>query len=246
MRAQALPLDRIVGVETGGCPHTAIREDASINLAADRRAARALPRPRPDPDRERRRQPRGDLQPGARRPHDLRDRRRGRRQDPAQGRPRRSPARTCWSSTRPTSPPHVGASLEVMDRDARADARRAAVPVRPGPRRGRACPRSSPSSRPPAASPPEAMSHARRRHAAGTCAAAGCGDGGRGRGTGENRCTTRRRPARTATSSTAPKRNTSGCATRRASGKGRPRACSRAPASRPACAASTSAAAPAR
>lgn len=34
MRAQALPLERIVGVETGGCPHTAIREDASINLAA--------------------------------------------------------------------------------------------------------------------------------------------------------------------------------------------------------------------
>jgi urease accessory protein len=34
MRAQALPLERIAGVETGGCPHTAIREDASINLAA--------------------------------------------------------------------------------------------------------------------------------------------------------------------------------------------------------------------
>ncbi|MEL7462443.1 MAG: urease accessory protein UreG [Pseudomonadota bacterium] len=34
MRMQALPLDRIMGVETGGCPHTAIREDASINLAA--------------------------------------------------------------------------------------------------------------------------------------------------------------------------------------------------------------------
>jgi len=34
MRAQALPLERIKGVETGGCPHTAIREDASINLAA--------------------------------------------------------------------------------------------------------------------------------------------------------------------------------------------------------------------
>lgn len=33
-RAEALPLDRIMGVETGGCPHTAIREDASINLAA--------------------------------------------------------------------------------------------------------------------------------------------------------------------------------------------------------------------
>lgn len=34
MRAQVLPLNRIRGVETGGCPHTAIREDASINLAA--------------------------------------------------------------------------------------------------------------------------------------------------------------------------------------------------------------------
>src|SRR5215469_11392230 len=33
-RAQALPAERIMGVETGGCPHTAIREDASINLAA--------------------------------------------------------------------------------------------------------------------------------------------------------------------------------------------------------------------
>lgn len=34
MRMQVLPSDRIIGVETGGCPHTAIREDASINLAA--------------------------------------------------------------------------------------------------------------------------------------------------------------------------------------------------------------------
>jgi len=33
-RHQALPLERIIGVETGGCPHTAIREDASMNLAA--------------------------------------------------------------------------------------------------------------------------------------------------------------------------------------------------------------------
>jgi urease accessory protein len=33
-RAQALPEERIMGVETGGCPHTAIREDASMNLAA--------------------------------------------------------------------------------------------------------------------------------------------------------------------------------------------------------------------
>ena len=34
VRMQALPSERIVGVETGGCPHTAIREDASINLQA--------------------------------------------------------------------------------------------------------------------------------------------------------------------------------------------------------------------
>ena len=34
VRSQALESDRIIGVETGGCPHTAIREDASINLAA--------------------------------------------------------------------------------------------------------------------------------------------------------------------------------------------------------------------
>jgi len=34
VRMQALPSDRIMGVETGGCPHTAIREDASLNLRA--------------------------------------------------------------------------------------------------------------------------------------------------------------------------------------------------------------------
>jgi urease accessory protein len=41
IRSGALPVERIRGVETGGCPHTAIREDASINLAAaaDLRAA---------------------------------------------------------------------------------------------------------------------------------------------------------------------------------------------------------------
>ncbi len=34
VRAESLPAERIAGVETGGCPHTAIREDASMNLAA--------------------------------------------------------------------------------------------------------------------------------------------------------------------------------------------------------------------
>ncbi|WP_314091720.1 urease accessory protein UreG [Shinella sp. M31] len=43
MRMQALPSDRIVGVETGGCPHTAIREDASINLQAIADLSRRFP-----------------------------------------------------------------------------------------------------------------------------------------------------------------------------------------------------------
>ena len=41
--AGALPPERIVGVETGGCPHTAVREDASINLAAVRDLIRRFP-----------------------------------------------------------------------------------------------------------------------------------------------------------------------------------------------------------
>lgn len=43
LRAQALPAERIRGVETGGCPHTAIREDASINLAAVAELRASLP-----------------------------------------------------------------------------------------------------------------------------------------------------------------------------------------------------------
>ena len=42
-RVQALPEERIMGVETGGCPHTAIREDASINLAAIAEMNRRIP-----------------------------------------------------------------------------------------------------------------------------------------------------------------------------------------------------------
>jgi len=43
VRNDALPRERILGVETGGCPHTAIREDASINLEAVDRLVRAFP-----------------------------------------------------------------------------------------------------------------------------------------------------------------------------------------------------------
>src|SRR3954464_3756542 len=40
VKNEALPAERIIGVETGGCPHTAIREDASINLEAVSRLMR--------------------------------------------------------------------------------------------------------------------------------------------------------------------------------------------------------------
>ncbi len=43
IRRQALSADRITGVETGGCPHTAIREDASMNLAAVEDLCRKFP-----------------------------------------------------------------------------------------------------------------------------------------------------------------------------------------------------------
>ena len=42
-RAKALPAERIMGVETGGCPHTAIREDASMNLSAIEEMNRKFP-----------------------------------------------------------------------------------------------------------------------------------------------------------------------------------------------------------
>ena len=44
VRNQALAPERIIGVETGGCPHTAIREDASINLEAVDRLMRRFPK----------------------------------------------------------------------------------------------------------------------------------------------------------------------------------------------------------
>jgi urease accessory protein len=43
LRADALPPERLMGVETGGCPHTAIREDASINLEAIARLQAEFP-----------------------------------------------------------------------------------------------------------------------------------------------------------------------------------------------------------
>ena len=119
MRSQALPLERIIGVETGGCPHTAIREDASINLAAVDEMVRKFP----DLDviliESRRRQPLRHLLARARRPDALRHRRLRRRQDPAQGRPRRHPLAILLIINKIDLAPYVGASLDVMDRDSR-------------------------------------------------------------------------------------------------------------------------------
>jgi urease accessory protein len=43
VRSEALPVDRIIGVQTGGCPHTAIREDASMNFDALDELSRRFP-----------------------------------------------------------------------------------------------------------------------------------------------------------------------------------------------------------
>jgi KaiC/GvpD/RAD55 family RecA-like ATPase len=84
----ALPAERIMGVETGGCPHTAIREDARSTSKRSTACSSRLSRCRHRVRRVGRRQPGRHLQPGTVRPDDLRDRRRRRREDPAQGRPR--------------------------------------------------------------------------------------------------------------------------------------------------------------
>ena len=89
----ALPPERIRGVETGGCPHTAIREDASINLAAIAEMSRLFPALDLILIEFGRRQSGRDLFARARRSDDLRHRRCRRRQDPAQGRSRHHPLR---------------------------------------------------------------------------------------------------------------------------------------------------------
>ena len=85
VRNEALAPERIIGVETGGCPHTAIREDARSTWRRSSAWCAAFPGSTRCSS-SRWRQSRRDLQPGAVGPNALRDRRGGRRQDPAQGR----------------------------------------------------------------------------------------------------------------------------------------------------------------
>ena len=123
VRSGSLTPDRIAGVETGGCPHTAIREDASMNLAAvaDMRAKF------PDLDLVlidlRRRQSRRDIFARTRRSHDLCDRRRRRRQDPLQGRPRHHPFRPLVINKIDLAP-HVGSSWRRWRSTRKGDAGR--------------------------------------------------------------------------------------------------------------------------
>src|SRR5450830_1537692 len=106
LRADALPAERLMGVETGGCPHTAIREDASINLEAIARMSADFP----DLDLILV-ESGGDVQPGIVGPDHLRDRCRRRREDSAQGRSRHytfgfadhqqdRPGALCWRQSR--------------------------------------------------------------------------------------------------------------------------------------------------
>ncbi len=80
--------ERIIGVETGACPHTAVREDPSMNLAAVEDMEDALPRVRSRADRKRRGQSHVNLQPGPRRLLHLCDRCSRWRQNPAKERAR--------------------------------------------------------------------------------------------------------------------------------------------------------------
>ncbi len=118
-RAGALSPERIMGVETGGCPHTAIREDASINLAAVAEMRGRFPKLDVILIESGGRQPRRDLLAGTCRFDDLRHRCFRGRENSAQGRPGASRVQISWSSTRPILLRMWERPLEVMDRDAK-------------------------------------------------------------------------------------------------------------------------------
>ena len=118
VRSGALVPDRIAGVETGGCPHTAIREDASANLAAIADMRQKFPGARSGAHRIRRRQSRRDVLAGARRSHHLRHRRRRRRKNSLKGGPGITRSDLLVINKIDLAP-HVGASLEVMERESK-------------------------------------------------------------------------------------------------------------------------------
>ena len=118
VRSGSLTPDRIAGVETGGCPHTAIREDALDESRRGGRDAGEISRSRPGSDRIRRRQSGRDLLAGIGRSHDLCDRRRCRRQDPLEGGPGITRSDLLVINKIDLAP-HVGASLDKMETDAK-------------------------------------------------------------------------------------------------------------------------------
>ncbi len=154
MRSQALPLDRIIGVETGGCPHTAIREDASINLAAVDEMVRRFP------DLDLILIESGGDNLSATFSPELADLTLyvidvcAGDKIPRKGGPGVTRSDLLVINKIDLAP-HVGASLDVMDRDA-AGCAASARSSSPRSATASACRRSSPSSRPRAASsPPE-------------------------------------------------------------------------------------------
>ena len=146
VRSGALVPERIAGVETGGCPHTAIREDASANLAAIADMRQKFPDARSGADRIGRRQSCRDLFARAGRSDDLRHRCRRRRQDSLQGRTRHHALRSVGDQQDRS---RALCRRLVGDHGARveAHARRAAVLFHQSARRARASTRSRASSR---------------------------------------------------------------------------------------------------
>ena len=116
VRSGALAPERIAGVETGGCPHTAIREDASANLAAVADMRKKFPGLDLVLIEFGRRQSRRNVLTGACRFDDLRHRRGGRRKNPTKGGPGITRSDLLVINKIDLAP-HVGASLQNMERE---------------------------------------------------------------------------------------------------------------------------------
>ena len=129
LRENVLPADRVLGVETGGCPHTAIRDDISMNMAA------VIELENRHPDLQLILiESGGDNLSATFSPElvgclHLCHRRGRRRQDPAQGRPRH-PHSDLLLINKTDLAPYVGADLDVMARDAKVQRGDAPVPLR--------------------------------------------------------------------------------------------------------------------
>ena len=135
-RREVLPLERIVGVQTGGCPHTRHPRRRQRQPQRRRQPRAAVPRPGAGPRRVGRRQPHGRLLARAGRPLHLRHRRGRGRQDPPQGRAGHLQQRPAGHQQDRPGPARRGRPGRDAPRQPE-DARRAAVPADQPPAEGR-------------------------------------------------------------------------------------------------------------